>query len=70
MTNPFDNEDGTFHVLVNDERQHCLWPAFAAVPDGWRTVLADTDRASCLEYIEQNWTDMRPASLADAVEAA
>ncbi|MFE7595491.1 MbtH family NRPS accessory protein, partial [Kitasatospora sp. NPDC057512] len=26
MTNPFDDQDGTFLVLVNDENQHSLWP--------------------------------------------
>lgn len=66
MANPFDNEDGTFHVLVNEENQHCLWPAFAAVPAGWDIVVADSDRQKCLEYIEANWTDMRPASLVAA----
>ena len=34
MTNPFDDEDGTFLVLRNEELQHSLWPAFAAVPAG------------------------------------
>lgn len=63
MKNPFDNEDGTFLVLVNEERQHSLWPAFAVVPAGWEVVLSETDRQSCLDYIEKNWTDMRPASL-------
>lgn len=29
--NPFEG-DGAFHVLVNDEEQHALWPAFADVP--------------------------------------
>ncbi len=37
-TNPFDDENGQFHVLVNDEDQHSLWPAFAEVPAGWRSV--------------------------------
>ncbi|WP_328395266.1 MbtH family NRPS accessory protein [Streptomyces sp. NBC_00390] len=70
MTNPFENEDGTFHVLVNEERQHCLWPAFVLVPRGWDVIVAETDRQSCLDYIETNWTDMRPASLADSTDAA
>ncbi|MFC9910061.1 MbtH family protein [Streptomyces sp. NPDC059862] len=70
MTNPFDNEDGTFHVLVNAERQYCLWPAFALVPPGWEVVVADSDRQTCLDHIEKNWTDMRPASLAGATDAA
>ncbi|GAA5039868.1 MbtH protein [Thermocatellispora tengchongensis] len=70
MVNPFDDESGTFVVLVNDEGQHALWPAFADVPAGWRTVHGEDTRASCLEYIERNWTDMRPASLVRAMEAA
>lgn len=61
MTNPFDDQDGTFLVLVNDEGQHCLWPAFAAVPAGWATALGESTRDAALSYVEQNWTDMRPA---------
>ena len=68
-TNPFDDEDGTFSVLVNAEGQHSLWPAFAAVPAGWTVVLADTDRTSCLEHIEREWTDLRPLSLREALAA-
>ncbi len=63
MTNPFDDEAGTFLVLVNTEGQHSLWPVFAPVPDGWETTFGPADRAGCLEHIEQNWTDIRPRSL-------
>ncbi|WP_439676219.1 MbtH family protein [Embleya sp. MST-111070] len=63
MANPFDREDGRFLVLVNDEGQYSLWPSFAAVPDGWRVVLAETDRATAVAHIERDWTDMRPLSL-------
>ncbi len=63
MTNPFDNEDGTFYVLVNDEGQHSLWPAFAEIPDGWSTVHGEATRQECLAFVEENWTDMRPKSL-------
>ncbi|WP_026912553.1 MbtH family protein [Patulibacter minatonensis] len=70
MANPFDDEQGTFHVLVNHEDQHSIWPAFAAVPEGWRTVLEGADRAAALAYVEEHWTDMRPASLRTAMEAA
>ncbi|MEX3106155.1 MbtH family protein [Streptomyces sp. V2] len=68
--NPFDDEDGTFLVLVNDENQHSLWPAFADVPAGWHTVHGPAPRAACLEHIEREWTDMRPASLVRAMSAA
>jgi uncharacterized protein YbdZ (MbtH family) len=62
-TNPFDDEDGAFFVLVNDEEQHSLWPVFADVPAGWRVIYGEADRAECVNYIEQHWTDIRPRSL-------
>ena len=67
-TNPFDNENGNFFVLVNDEGQHSLWPVFVDVPDGWKSVFGQAERQQCLDYIEQNWTDMRPKSLIAAME--
>ena len=67
-TNPFDDPDGTYLVLVNDEGQHSLWPAFAEVPDGWTVVLPETGREAALDYVERNWTDMRPKSLAEQMD--
>lgn len=61
--NPFDDDNGSFFVLVNDEEQHSLWPTFADIPAGWRVVHGAADRADCLSYIETNWTDIRPKSL-------
>ena len=46
-TNPFDDDEGRFVVLVNDEEQHSLWPTFADVPAGWRVVHGEADRADC-----------------------
>ncbi|GAA2106829.1 MbtH family protein [Kitasatospora saccharophila] len=63
MANPFDDEDGTFTVLVNDEGQHSLWPAGHSVPAGWRTAFGPGARRHCLDHIEKTWTDLRPASL-------
>lgn len=69
MTNPFDDPEGRFLVLVNHEGQHSLWPSFAEVPAGWDVVFGESERASCLEYIEANWTDLRPRSLVEAMES-
>jgi MbtH protein len=69
MTNPFDDNDGRFHVLVNDEGQHSLWPSFAAVPAGWTVALGDATRATCVSYVEEHWTDLRPRSLRDRMDA-
>ncbi|ASP34111.1 MULTISPECIES: MbtH family protein [Stappiaceae] len=66
MTNPFDDPDGTFHVLVNDEEQHSLWPDFVAIPEGWRSVFGPGKRQDCLDYVNANWPDIRPKSLRDA----
>ena len=63
MTNPFENPDGSYFALINDAGQYSLWPTFVDVPDGWRIVHGEDSRQACLDYIEENWTDMRPASL-------
>lgn len=63
--NPFDDDNGSFFALVNDEDQHSLWPEFADIPAGWRVVYGAAARAACLDYIEQQWTDIRPKSLRD-----
>jgi MbtH protein len=69
MSNPFEAEDGTFHVLVNEEGQYSLWPSFIDVPAGWKIVYGSDTRAACLHYIETNWTDMRPLSLVKLMTA-
>ncbi len=63
MANPFEDAEGTYLVLVNDEGQHSLWPAFVPIPDGWASVLVESSRQECLDYVEENWADMRPRSL-------
>ena len=68
MANPFEDENGVYHVLINDEGQHSLWPSFVEVPSGWTIILKSETRAACLEFINKNWTDMRPKSLIAAME--
>jgi MbtH protein len=68
VTNPFDDDNGTFHVLINSEGQHSLWPIFVPVPQGWTIVHESDSRAACLAFIEKNWTDMRPKSLIEHME--
>ncbi|MGH8909533.1 MAG: MbtH family protein [Egibacteraceae bacterium] len=68
MKNPFEDPEGTYLVLINAEGQHSLWPSFVEVPAGWTIVMQENSRESCLEYIDTNWTDMRPKSLIEAME--
>jgi MbtH protein len=70
MTNPFEDADATFLVLVNDEGQYSLWPSFAEVPAGWTVVVQATDRQSALDRITELWTDMRPKTLVEAMNGA
>lgn len=49
MTNPFDDENGEFLVLVNDELQYSLWPTFREFPAGWSAVGHRGNRKDCLE---------------------
>ena len=63
MANPFDDPDLLYLVLVNDEGQHSLWPEFIRAPAGWHLSHGPATRQDCLDYIEKNWTDIRPKSL-------
>ena len=70
MTNPFEDDQASYLVLVNDEGQHSLWPEFAEVPGGWTMVFGPDGRQECLDYINKNWTDMRPKSLIEAMDGS
>ncbi|MEU9109210.1 MbtH family protein [Streptomyces xanthophaeus] len=63
MSNPFEDDSSQYLVLINAEGQHSLWPAHLQVPAGWDTVHGAETRQSCLEYVEREWTDLRPNSL-------
>lgn len=64
MTSPSGSEADLFLVLVNDRNQHSLWPASVQeIPAGWSVVHAQATRQECLDYVETNWTDLRPAGV-------
>ncbi|MEV6648027.1 MbtH family protein [Amycolatopsis sp. NPDC051371] len=54
-TNPFDDEDGNYKVLVNAAGEHSLWPAGIPTPGGWETAHGPSRRATCLEYVSEAW---------------
>jgi MbtH protein len=63
MNNPFENADGSYLVLMNDEGQYSLWPAFLDIPAGWTAIYGAESRQLCLDYIDSRWGDMRPNHL-------
>jgi MbtH protein len=64
-----DWQDEPLKVVVNDEEQYSVWPVARENPSGWRDAGKTGTKAECLAYIEQVWTDMRPRSLREAMDA-
>ena len=59
-----------FKVIINDEEQYSIWPEQKAIPAGWHEKGFAGSKAEVTEFIDQHWTDMRPASLRKSMEAA
>lgn len=55
-----------WRVVVNDEEQYSIWPAYKDNPPGWRDVGVSGSKDECLAHIRAVWQDMRPRSLRDA----
>lgn len=65
----WDSPDTRFLVVVNHEEQYSIWPDYKVLPDGWRALDKQGSKEECLVYIESVWTDMRPLSLRQALQA-
>jgi MbtH protein len=57
------NTEALYAVVCNDEGQYSIWPADTTIPTGWIKVGIHGPKGSCLQYISQAWSDMRPLSL-------
>jgi MbtH protein len=57
-------------VVVNDEEQYSIWWAGREIPAGWRTLGIEGNKQDCLDWIDVNWTDMRPLSLRRSMDEA
>lgn len=62
------NNDEIFKILINDEEQYSLWPAWKEAPKGWKPVGPTGSKQECLEYVKSVWKDMRPKSLREEME--
>lgn len=51
-----------YKVVVNKEQMYSIWPADRENLTGWVDVGKSGNKAQCLDYIGQVWTDMRTAS--------
>lgn len=56
-------QEPEYLVVRNDEEQYSIWRADRELPAGWHAEGTAGPRQSCLDHIDQVWTDMRPLSL-------
>ena len=70
MSKFFEDEEGEYLVVVNEEGQYSLWRPYKPIPAGWTAVGPRGARSECLAYIEEHWTDMRPKSLVEFMRRA
>jgi len=64
--NPFDDDNGSFFVLVNDEEQHSLWPVFADVLARLAGALRRSGPRCASGLHRQNWADTAEESAREA----
>jgi MbtH protein len=57
-----EEDTTTYRVVVNHEEQYSIWPAYKEIPAGWRDAGKQGSKAECLAWVDEVWTDMRPAS--------
>lgn len=62
MSNPFENAEESYAVLINSEGQYSLWPDFLDIPSGWDQVYGVANRQECLDYVNSNWDNIMPNS--------
>ena len=64
-----DEDTRIYTVVVNHEEQYSIWLAERPMPTGWRAAGKTGTKQECLEFITQVWTDMRPLSLRQHMQA-
>lgn len=58
-----------YNVVVNHEEQYSIWPVGRENAPGWRDEGFSGSKDACLEHIKDVWTDMRPLSLRQKMQA-
>jgi MbtH protein len=64
-----DETELAFRVVINDEEQYSIWPADSPLPAGWHDAGWSGTQDECLDRIQTVWTDMRPRSLRERMDA-
>lgn len=64
FSNPFDNPQGQFYILRNDQQQFSLWPHHCALPEGWTVECLPQSLEACNAWLAENWSTLTPAHYA------
>ena len=70
MTQSESEDQHLYIVLINEEEQYSLWRKDIKIPAGWSAVGPEGNKAECMKYVDEVWTDMRPLSLRRSMAAA
>jgi uncharacterized protein YbdZ (MbtH family) len=65
---PEREDTTTYRAVVNHEEQYSIWPEYKEIPLGWKDAGKIGQKADCLAFIKEVWTDMRPLSLRKKME--
>ena len=63
-----EEDNRIYKVVVNHEEQYSIWPADRENPLGWKDAGKVSNKAECLAFVKEVWTDMRPLSLRKKME--
>ena len=69
MTRDTQQDPTIYRAVVNHEEQYSIWPQAKELPPGWRDAGKEGTKSDVLAFIEEVWTDMRPLSLRQAMDA-
>ena len=69
MPEETDDRANRFTVTHNDEEQYSVWWDERPLPAGWYRSGFEGTREECLAHIDTVWTDMRPKSLREFMDA-
>lgn len=64
FSNPFDNPQGQFVILQNDQGQNSLWPQQCELPAGWRVVCEAQPQDVCQQWLAEHWQTLEPSYFA------
>lgn len=70
VSNPFDDVQGQFYLLQNDNQQFSLWPAQCALPAGWRVMCQPQSQDACNDWLSTHWSTLTPAYYATQESAS